>query len=414
MTCTQAKPEDRLSALPDSLLCHILSFLPTNEAVQTVLIRRFGTLWTSLQNIDFDDDLLSHLWADEDINSGFLRFVHKALTLHQRPTVDRFRVNISTMLYEDITSFQSVNWGREIDSWLDFALKKQVKFLEFGFGMVEPVNEVYKLPFIEFISDSLVELKLVFIEMKLQKRVKMGSLRVLKLEYMSLNNDVFKEIIQGCPLLKEIEISNCLDSRDFTEINAPNLDILKLDREVVAGSEEIMKINCPKLSSFNYSGCVDGLEIVNLSSVAELSFRLTLNISATSFKEFTGFQSALTKLLHVKNVTLSDTFVTVLFYCILKCNLQEIVHWKRVDLKIRLNDKHILGLSHLSRKSPYLEELALTVIPSWNSDLLLKNVDLELESCNPGKEEVYCWSSLKTIVIHNISMSLHPVVVLLV
>ncbi|XP_021752840.1 F-box/LRR-repeat protein At4g14096-like [Chenopodium quinoa] len=407
MTCKQTKLEDRLSALPDSLLCHILSFLPTNEAVQTVLIRRFGTLWTFLQNIDFDDALLSHLWANEDINSGFFRFVHNALKLHQRPTVDRFRVNISTMLYEEIPSFQSENWGCEIDSWLTFALRKQVKFLEFGFGMVEPVNEVYKLPFIEFISDSLVELKLVFIEMKLQKRVKMGSLRVLKLDYMSLNDDVFKEIIQGCPLLKELEISNCFDPWDFTEINAPNLDILKLDREIGADSEQIMKINCPKLSSFNYSGCVEGLEIVNLSSLAEFSFVITWNAFATRFNEFTRFQSVLTKVLHVKNVSISDTFVTVLFYCMLKCSLQEIVQWKRVDLKISLTDKHIFALCHLLTKSPNLEELVLNVVPSCD---LVKEVESELESCNPGKEEEYCWSSLKTIVIHNISMSLYPVV----
>lgn len=46
----------------------------------------------------------------------------------------------NTMLYGEISYFQSksANWENEIDFWLTFALRKQVKFLEFGFGMVEP------------------------------------------------------------------------------------------------------------------------------------------------------------------------------------------------------------------------------------------------------------------------------------
>ncbi|KMT08850.1 hypothetical protein BVRB_6g135730 [Beta vulgaris subsp. vulgaris] len=406
MTNKEAKlEEDKLSVLPDTILIHILSFLPTDEAIKTVLLRRFGTLWTYLPILNFDDSLLTHLWPpDEEINTTFFQFVHNVLTLHQRPTLDCFRVDISTVLYTDI---KPQNLRHELDSWLTFALRKRVKVLEFGFGMVEPDNELYELPFIVFLSDSIFKLKLLNIEMKLQKRVQMGSLRVLKLVYVSLNDDVFRQVIRGCPLLKEIEISNCWD---LTEVDSPTLDVLKLDREMIAG-EEIMKINCPELSSFNYTGCVNGLEIMNLSSLAHFVFNLSFTITEQEFKEFNQFQYVLSKFLHAKSVTLSSEFVTVLFSCILKDLSHVMFDWKLVELNILLTHKHVSGLFHLLKNLLHLEKLVLNVT-FWHSDYL-KAVESEMDGCSLEKEE-YCWSSLKTIVICNISECLYTVLVRLV
>ncbi|GAU38278.1 hypothetical protein TSUD_119590 [Trifolium subterraneum] len=46
---------DRISDLPDSILCHILSFLPTNYAATTsILSKRWKSVWLSVLSLNFD------------------------------------------------------------------------------------------------------------------------------------------------------------------------------------------------------------------------------------------------------------------------------------------------------------------------------------------------------------------------
>jgi len=47
---------DRVSSLPDSIICHILSFLPTKYIVATsILPKRWKPLWLSVSTLDFID-----------------------------------------------------------------------------------------------------------------------------------------------------------------------------------------------------------------------------------------------------------------------------------------------------------------------------------------------------------------------
>ncbi|KAF6173058.1 hypothetical protein GIB67_038868 [Kingdonia uniflora] len=53
-----ASGEDRISSLPEVILSHILSLLPTKYAVATsVLSTQWKYRWTSITNVDFNDQL---------------------------------------------------------------------------------------------------------------------------------------------------------------------------------------------------------------------------------------------------------------------------------------------------------------------------------------------------------------------
>ncbi|VFQ86593.1 unnamed protein product [Cuscuta campestris] len=90
--------EDRISSLPSNLIGHILSFLPTKNAVATsVLSTRWKELWTMITHLYFDDYLLhspKHLNRDLDaLRTTFTEFVNRVLLLGRFSCIDTFRLH---------------------------------------------------------------------------------------------------------------------------------------------------------------------------------------------------------------------------------------------------------------------------------------------------------------------------------
>jgi hypothetical protein len=70
--------ENRIDNLPDSILCHILSFLPTKHAATTsILSKRWKPVWLSVLALDFDNETFKDF-------SGFRKFVNSTLTLRDK------------------------------------------------------------------------------------------------------------------------------------------------------------------------------------------------------------------------------------------------------------------------------------------------------------------------------------------
>src|ERR1044072_8678622 len=64
---------DRISKLPDEVLCHILSFLPAKDVFATSIVsKRWKPLWLSVPCLDFDETRLRS-------PSSFIPFVDAAI-----------------------------------------------------------------------------------------------------------------------------------------------------------------------------------------------------------------------------------------------------------------------------------------------------------------------------------------------
>ncbi|XP_047043103.1 F-box/FBD/LRR-repeat protein At5g22700-like [Lolium rigidum] len=161
---------DRIGTLPDSLLHHVLSFLPVQAVVRTcVLARRWRHLWrstTSLRIVGLDDNYYVDV---EELR----KFVDHFLILRERTDLDLVEIKFNEFCEED---------QPYVKTWVRFALMCKVRRLTFH---VRGSQYLYLDP-------PLVS----------------RHLRTLDLDGVGLP-ETFLDI-GSCPVLEDLKISHCI------------------------------------------------------------------------------------------------------------------------------------------------------------------------------------------------------------
>ncbi|XP_027118488.1 F-box/LRR-repeat protein At4g14103-like [Coffea arabica] len=286
---------DRISALPEPLICNILSFLPTKESVATsVLSGRWRYLFASVPEFDltFEPtfDLEPETSDDESLDSWrllkFLRLTFSILQLRDLTPIRKFKFTI-IWAYE--------NFRSTIDLLISTALLYEIQELEI---CVEAENEPYVItcPRI-FKRKSLVYLQL-WVHADIPNSVFLPNLKVLRMYLMGLADDSVQRLIQGCPILEELSLqlySNPLEEEDtndtkvvVVEFSSPSIKKLEIRRwggeyKIVvesnilesllyiaynyAGQHQVI-LNAPNLKEFTYWAPVAGVSFIgNLDSL---------------------------------------------------------------------------------------------------------------------------------------------------
>ncbi|KAG5546423.1 hypothetical protein RHGRI_018562 [Rhododendron griersonianum] len=243
---------DRISKLPDSVLCHILSFLPTKYAVGTsILSTRWQYLWTSVAMLDFND---SELFNKRDRTNGigeaevdlrFTNFVNTVLLLSDVSCLEKFNLKLESLCYFGI-----------VKAWISNAIKRNVQKLELcysarhNFDGQIPIH----LPHMLFICKTMVDLRLNGnISLKVPASVWLPSLKILEIkEVIYENGDSAHNLIHGCPALEDLHIFMFyFDKQKVLNISVPTLKRLVLTRLGDDGhlffSEHKLTVNTPKL-----------------------------------------------------------------------------------------------------------------------------------------------------------------------
>ncbi|XP_074270811.1 FBD-associated F-box protein At4g13985-like [Silene latifolia] len=436
--------QDRLSELPDDVIINILSCLPTIDAVRTVLLRRFGNLWTFVHSLkfymdeylaifqddspisdmddyydspisDMDDDYYDSPLSDMDDyydspmsdmddyyhrtmwdykNTGnphikwFCSFVRNVLMLHKNLSIDIFHLCIGSNDREefDVRVF--------LRSALDIRQAKEIRLstsnYDYNRGLIFPNN--FKLT-----SQFLVTLDFDYFIFKGEFQVELVSLKKLSLNHVCMSDANFQRFVSGCSSLQELVIVNPFWMNNLS-FSAPNIN--KLSLVIMKNDDDYynivhqLSLNVPNLRSLYLEFDVWLLNITDVSSVRDCYVNYsTFHINRDEVVAIN--QMLFGKLQGTEVLQLSCDASKKFLHSIELEALQS--RWKRVVMELdHFCASCLSGMYHLIESSQQLEELIIYTTKNFLACIDLDRIK-HLRPC--------VTSQLKTITLHGYSKS---------
>ncbi|CDP05783.1 unnamed protein product [Coffea canephora] len=266
--------QDGISQLPDNILCHILSLLPTKFAAQTgILSKRWKELWLSVPVLEFQ----LHLWANYEGNmkafdrfaktkiESFTNFLNRLLAVRDTSGIKKFRL----VCDHPVDS-------RCLDNWLSALHNVQELDLQ--------IWELGEFQWSPFADNSLEILKLgCGLLLNFPSTVSFPRLKILHLHSTTYaGNASVEKLLSSCPVLEDLQISRTnQDNVTNFVIAVPSLKRLALDFSTNEGElyneddyenavEHKLIITAPNLEYLSLVDYMsDSIQVSSMASVTE-------------------------------------------------------------------------------------------------------------------------------------------------
>jgi len=195
---SKLKDFDRISELPDEILCHIFSFLPTKLAfTTTALSKRWTPLFYSLAVLRFNDETVKNLNSFDHL----CRFID---TLMLSPRMSNQPIKTFSLKCRFLR--RKFNSPYNVSAWVEAAAK--LLHVEKFVLMLNHSNNVKLNPII-LTSRTLVILKLEQLQIQSDNLcVELPALKTLHFQYVRFKskND-FMKLLNAFPLLQDLHTS---------------------------------------------------------------------------------------------------------------------------------------------------------------------------------------------------------------
>ncbi|ESW24028.1 hypothetical protein PHAVU_004G096100 [Phaseolus vulgaris] len=192
---------DIISSFPDSILCYILSFLPTKQVVTTsVLSKRWKLLWRSVPSLDFhlrapDMDYMNYESRKLFLSSLLFSVYNFLLFREMEQPIHRLRFTS-----RGFHNFES------IERCIKTALRISGRLEHLHINL----DWVVELPSTVFTCKTLVVLELIMPPKKFSF-VDLPLLKILHLRYVpSFECEDLQRFLSGCPNLEDLEVGSSL------------------------------------------------------------------------------------------------------------------------------------------------------------------------------------------------------------
>ncbi|KAK2448678.1 F-box/RNI superfamily protein [Trifolium repens] len=297
---------DMISNLPEGILLHILSLLPTKDVVRTsVLATKWRHLWTYLSVFDFKFPCGRYVSKDRDQTSVNCLLDQVGRLLLNSNCVERLCIQIYgiTVDADKVCSLISSS-----------ASKHKVQYLKLS---LDVLNDIFVLPHCFSAFESLNELCLQLqFTLCIPSDICFPSLKKLKVSEVTFANEQsVQQLFSGCPVLQELNLHNCYwENIELISVAISTLRKLIIYFDVICVEYDhnmTMKIDAVNLLSLSCT-CLAAIEFlpVNLTSIVDAyvdlqgqyPFGHELYVAHCIFELLSGLSSV--KSLNITNETL--------------------------------------------------------------------------------------------------------------
>ncbi|KAM6595344.1 hypothetical protein CsatA_005868 [Cannabis sativa] len=291
---------DIILKLPDALIDHILSFLPTEDVVRTcILSKRWKLIWYSVPTLSFEFEKVKYVKRQDletfyDYVYNYMENRKKGMDLVDDSSITSFKFNMPSYYgYRKI-------WL--LDKLLSFVVENKVKEIYLFLGG-EAHAFYYCLPTILNDARYLTILELSGVKLDSSHSFSFPLLKTLSLLNVKQSNTkddnvVFKFLL-CCPSLEKLRIINyslsCMDDR--LRLQSLSLKFLELNYIDIKYELEVEAINLESLVIIYHSS-----ERINFSSCKKIR-----NLSLTNYAEC--YQPSLEDL--ISSIPLLENFTLI-------------------------------------------------------------------------------------------------------
>ncbi|XP_022735816.1 F-box protein At5g03100-like isoform X2 [Durio zibethinus] len=257
---------DRISELPKDVLCHILSLLPMQMAIQTsILSTRWRHLWKSTHVVDFHDLPFS---ARKPVD---YTPITRCLDSLESPNIKSFTVvgHIGHRSHPDVRR------------WVEFAFSKNVETLRIGLMQISFPVKFSLLPRSFFTKNDQTQkikvLLLSHVDFIPPRGVTFSGSGFVSLQSLSLTNcklvdGTVESLLRKCLVLEVLVLDSCF-GLIRVNISGPNLKLKQLTfmRNLFDEEEDMLfEVDAPGLATLKYSGDLTMIRLKNCEGLGEI------------------------------------------------------------------------------------------------------------------------------------------------
>ncbi|CAH1416546.1 unnamed protein product [Lactuca virosa] len=326
---SRSKNEDRLSSLPEEVVSHILSLMPTKFAVRTsALSKRWKYSWKFVTNLDFND-----YYPYNGLNC-FSNFVDRVLEHCKTSQLKSFKLGL----------FRVSVQKSDVAKWINEAIRLNVCELDIHVSPIE-------LPLSLFTCKTLTRLRLVVAfrdsdVFNVLSPIMLPGLKTLDLLVSSKPSVTVLRFIHGCPILENLSLEIMFSyDEEHCNFNIPTLKRLELRMGSFFNSKVIL--NVPNLEYLSVGGChCPHFVMGDFSSLVEAT------VCFSSIRDYHQKVELLKGLSGVKSLSLLTSTLNEFVHS----HLPKFPKLKHLELKDSFKSPWIL-VSQILESSPELEHL---------------------------------------------------------